>query len=131
MLVHFLKSLRTYWYLFSTINFLFFLQNFSFFILVLIVDLLGFFFLKNKFQNFIKNGGLVDFLLKYFSKLYIYNALINLSFFFAEKYMIEFTTRYLYNWLILVYMNIFKFMVWSNMYVYLVLTCLNIFFILF
>lgn len=111
MLVHFLKSLRTYWYLFSTIDFLFFLQNFSFFILILVVDLLVFFFLKNKFQNFIKNGGLVDFLLKRCSKLHTYNVLIGLSFFFAEKYMIEFTTRYLYNWLVLAYINIFKFMV--------------------
>lgn len=82
-----------------------------YFILILIVDLLGFFFLKNKFQNFIKNNGLIDFLLKQCSKLYIYSVLISLSFFFAEKYMIEFTTRYLYNWLVLVYVTIFKLMI--------------------
>ena len=88
--------------------------------------MLNFIFLKNKFQNFIKNNGMFDFFLKALSKLYVYNVLIYLAFFFAEKYLIEFNTRYIFNWLLLKSFNLIKYLNWSNIYIYLYMFCFNI-----
>lgn len=88
--------------------------------------MLNFTILKIKFQNFIKNNGLVDFFFKNFSKLFVYNFSIYLAFFFAEKYLIEFTTRYIYNWLLLTSLKLVKVLNWVNMYVYLFLGIFNI-----
>lgn len=89
--------------------------------------MLNFIFLKKKSQNFIKNNGLVDFFLKRVSFMYVYNVYIHLAFFFSEKYLIEFTTKYVFNWIVLNSFTVVKKLQWSNLYVYLYLICLNIF----
>ena len=70
--------------------------------------MLNFYFLKKSFINFIKNNLYLDFFLKKILKKFIYNVFIYLGFFFAEKYLIEWNTKYLYIYTIYSFLNFFK-----------------------
>lgn len=60
--------------------------------------MLGYFFLKQKYINFIKNNFYFDYGLKFLAKAIAYNLLIQTAFFFAEKFIIEYFTRYSFNY---------------------------------
>ncbi len=60
--------------------------------------MLGYFFLKQKYTNFIKNNFYFDYCTKFLAKVLVYNIFIQLSFFFAEKFIIEYFTRYSFNY---------------------------------
>lgn len=55
------------------------------------------------FINFFKNGWFGDFFLKYITKMFVYNIYIYLAYFFAEKYIIEFNTKYIFNYIIYIF----------------------------
>lgn len=83
-------------------------------------------FLKMKYVNFFKNGCYLDFSLKLVLKKFVYNIFIFLGFFFAEKYMIEWNTKYMYVYLIYNFSNFFKNLTNHNMYLYLIFFTINI-----
>ena len=58
-----------------------------------------------KFINFIKNNFFNDYLLKLISLKYMYNIYIYLGYFFAEKYIIEVNTRYIFQWILYIMNN--------------------------
>lgn len=60
------------------------------------LKILKYYFIKIKFINFIKNNFYNDYLLKLFFLKYMYNIYIYLAYFFAEKYIIEVNTRYIF-----------------------------------
>lgn len=60
--------------------------------------MLSYFFLKQRGVNFIKNNFYYDYGLKLAARAFVYNILIQLAFFFAEKYIIEYYTRYSFNY---------------------------------
>lgn len=60
--------------------------------------MLGYFFLKQRYINFIKNNFYFDYGLKFLAKAITYNVLIQTAFFFAEKFIIEYFTRYSFNY---------------------------------
>lgn len=62
-----------------------------------ILKVLNFFFLKKKTINFIKNGFFLDYGLKKFIKKFIYAVYVKLAYFFAEKYLIEYNTKLIFN----------------------------------
>lgn len=60
--------------------------------------MLGYFFLKQRYVNFIKNNFYFDYGLKFLARATVYNLLIQTAFFFAEKFIIEYFTRYSFNY---------------------------------
>lgn len=60
--------------------------------------MLNYFFLKQGYINSIKNGFYLDYGLKIVIKQFVYNIYIQLAYFFAEKYLIEYLTRYWFNY---------------------------------
>lgn len=60
--------------------------------------MLNYIFFKQRVINYIKNNFFLDFGLKLLTKIFVYNILIHLSFFFAEKFLIEYFTRYIFNY---------------------------------
>lgn len=60
--------------------------------------MLDYFFLKQRYTNFIKNNFYFDYYVKFLTKVFVYNVFIQLSFFFAEKFIIEYFTRYSFNY---------------------------------
>lgn len=60
--------------------------------------MLSYFFLKQRGVNYIKNNFYFDYGLKLATKVMVYNVLIQLAFFFAEKYIIEYYTRFSFNY---------------------------------
>ena len=60
--------------------------------------MLSYFFLKQKYVNYIKNNFYLDYGLKFLTKVFVYNVSIQLAFFFAEKYLIEYYTRFMFNY---------------------------------
>ena len=60
--------------------------------------MLSFFFLKQRYTNYVKNNFFLDYGLKYLAKIFVYNVHIQLAYFFAEKFMIEYFTRYAFNY---------------------------------
>lgn len=59
---------------------------------------LNYFFLKQRWVNYVKNSLYFDYGLKFALKSGVYALLIQLAYFFAEKYIIEYNTRYLFNY---------------------------------
>ena len=60
--------------------------------------MLSYYFLKQSGINFIKSSFYFDYGLKLLARVVVYNLLIQLAFFFAEKYIIEYYTRYSFNY---------------------------------
>lgn len=60
--------------------------------------MLSYFFLKQRGVNYIKNSFYFDYGLKLASRVLVYNVLVQLAFFFAEKYIIEYYTRFSFNY---------------------------------
>lgn len=60
--------------------------------------MLCYFFLKQRGVNYIKNNFYFDYGLKLAARSFTYNFLIQLAFFFAEKYIIEYYTRFCFNY---------------------------------
>lgn len=60
--------------------------------------MLNYFFLKQRWVNYIKNNLYFDYGLKFFIKACVYNLLIQTAYFFAEKYIIEYNTRFIFNY---------------------------------
>lgn len=60
--------------------------------------MLNYFFLKQRWTNYIKNNFYFDYGLKFSLKSTVYNLLIHTAYFFAEKYLIEYSTRYIFNY---------------------------------
>lgn len=60
--------------------------------------MLSYFFLKQKYNNYIKNNFFLDYVTKIIARVIVYNVLIQLAYFFAEKFMIEYYTRYIFNY---------------------------------
>lgn len=65
--------------------------------------MLDYFFLKLRWVNYIKNNFYFDFGLKFVVISFVYNIYINLAYFFAEKYIIEYNTRYAFNYTALLF----------------------------
>lgn len=84
------------------------------------------FFLKIKYINFFKNNLYFDYVLKFFFKKLIYNIFIYLGFFFAEKFLIEYNTKYLYIYLTYKFLNFFKKLQFNNLYLNLIIYFINI-----
>jgi hypothetical protein len=55
------------------------------------------FFITFKFQRFMQSGAYIDFFLKKNVEIFVRNIYIYLSQFFAEKYIIEFLTKKIFN----------------------------------
>lgn len=89
--------------------------------------MLKYFFLKQSFINYIKNNFYFDFGLKILAKIFVYNIFIQLSFFFAEKYIIEYYTRYIFNYTGLLFNSLSLNLSFKLMYIYIILFSLNIF----
>ncbi len=70
--------------------------------------MLNFFFLKKKTKNFILNNGLFDYFFKKISFFFVNIFFINLAYFFAEKYTIDFLTKKLFNIFIINNMYYYK-----------------------
>lgn len=60
--------------------------------------MLSYFFIKQRWLNYVKNSFYLDYGLKFFLKSTVYTFLIHTAYFFAEKYMIEYSTRYVFNY---------------------------------
>ena len=65
--------------------------------------MLNFFFLKLTYINYIKNNFYLDYGLKFIISSFVYQIYINLSYFFSEKYIIEYGTRYVFNYISLMF----------------------------
>jgi hypothetical protein len=63
------------------------------------IKMLNYGFLKIYVINFLKNGYYWDYLLRSASRKIIYRYLISLAFFFAEKYLIEYNTKFIFNYI--------------------------------
>lgn len=61
--------------------------------------MLTYFFIKQHFVNYVKNNFYFDYGFKFFLKSIVYTFLINTAYFFAEKYLIEYPTRYIFNYI--------------------------------
>ena len=86
--------------------------------------MLGYFFIKQRFINYFKNNFYFDYGIKFISKKIIYNINIKLSFFFAEKYIIEYYTKYVFNYsALIINKNFFK--INNNIYTYLLFILIN------
>ena len=93
--------------------------------------MLNYLILKQSGINYFKNGFYLDYKLRYFSKTIVYKVLINLAFFFAEKYLIEFNTKFIFNYFSYTYfqnINIFQV---KQFFPYTILICINIICILY
>lgn len=88
--------------------------------------MLNFIFLKKKIINFFKNGFFLDYGLKIIIKNYIYNFYIKLSYFFAEKYLIEYNTKLIFNFFTSYYLQIDKYFFKHKNVVFMVLFILNL-----
>lgn len=60
--------------------------------------MLCYFFLKQRWLNYIKNSFYFDYGLKFWLKSVVYTFLIQTAYYFAEKYLIEYYTRYIFNY---------------------------------
>lgn len=60
--------------------------------------MLNFFFLKLIYSNYFKNNFYLDYALKFIISTFVYQVYINIAYFFAEKYIIEYSTRYIFNY---------------------------------
>jgi hypothetical protein len=89
------------------------------------------FFLKSKFINFFKNNFYLDYLIKLIFKKFLYNTYIYLGFFFAEKFIIEYNTKYIYNYVIYKSLFFFKTLHFSKLYIYLFISFFNLVLIFF
>lgn len=60
--------------------------------------MLNFFFLKLVYINYIKNNFYLDYALKFIISTFVYQVYVNIAYFFAEKYIIEYSTKYVFNY---------------------------------
>jgi hypothetical protein len=60
--------------------------------------MLSYYFLKQRGTNYIKNNFYFDYGLKLTARVLVYGVLVQLAFFFAEKYIIEYYTRFSFNY---------------------------------
>lgn len=88
--------------------------------------MLGYFFLKQRYINFIKNNFYLDYGLKFLAKVVTYNLLIQTAFFFAEKFMIEYFTRYSFNYSAIALNKLSLSLSHRHMILYLLATASNI-----
>lgn len=84
------------------------------------------FFIKLKFINFFKNNFFYDYFIKIIVKKNIYNLFIYLGFFFAEKFLIEYNTKYIFIYLTYTFLNFFKKLNFNTMYINIFVILLNI-----
>ena len=61
--------------------------------------MLAYFFIKQRWANYFKNSFYLDYGLKFWLKSVVYSFLIQTAYFFAEKYVIEYYTRFVFNYL--------------------------------
>ena len=87
---------------------------------------MSFFFLKIRGVNFFKNGMYLDHFLKILIKNFVYNFFIYTAYFFAEKYLIEFNTRYLFNYTVALFNNVTLFFSSDRIHFYIILALLNV-----
>jgi hypothetical protein len=88
--------------------------------------MLGYYFLKQSGTNYIKNNFYFDYGLKLATKTAVYNVLIQLAFFFAEKYIIEYYTRYSFNYSAVMFNKSALSLNHKYMFFYVILFSLNI-----
>lgn len=88
--------------------------------------MLSFFFLKIRNINFLKTGLYLDYCLRVLSKIFTYNLFIYTAYFFAEKYLIEFNTRYVFNYTVTLFNQTTLKFSQNRSYVYLILFLINI-----
>lgn len=93
--------------------------------------MLGYIFLKQKYVNYIKNNFFLDYRLKFLTITITYNMLINLAFFFAEKYIIEYYTRYVFNYTSIFYNKIALKLNQRDIIYYMLFSSINILLIIF
>ena len=83
-----------------------------------LTKMLNFWLLKQLTINYLKNNWFFDYILKMYIKLTVYNILIYLGFFFAEKYLIEYNTKYVFVQIYFFMHKFFKIITISNIYIY-------------
>lgn len=88
--------------------------------------MLSYFFLKQRGVNYIKNNFYYDYGLKLAARAFVYNVLVQLAFFFAEKYIIEYYTRYSFNYSAVLLNKAALSLNHRYMFFYLVLFCANL-----
>lgn len=88
--------------------------------------MLSYFFIKQKFNNYIKNNFYLDYGLKFIAKIFVYNVYVQLSFFFAEKFIIEYYTRFMFNYFAVSTNSISLKLGAGSMFSYLILLTANI-----
>lgn len=62
-------------------------------------EVLSYVVLKQYIMNFAKNGFYFDYYLRRLARIFVYNVYIQLAFFFAEKYIIENGSKFIFNYL--------------------------------
>lgn len=93
---------------------------------IAIGDMLGYYFLKQVGINYIKNSFYLDYGLKLAAKVVVYNFLIQLAFFFAEKYIIEYYTRYSFNYSAVLFNKSALRLSHRHMFFYVILFSMNV-----
>lgn len=88
--------------------------------------MLSYFFIKQKFSNYVKNNFYLDYGLKFIAKVFVYNVYIQLSFFFAEKFIVEYYTRFMFNYFAVSVNPIVLKLGAGSMFSYLILLTANI-----
>jgi hypothetical protein len=88
--------------------------------------MLSYYFLKQAGINYIKNNFYLDYALKLLTKVFVYNVLVQLAFFFAEKYIIEYYTRYSFNYSAILFNKAALSLNHKYMFFYVILFALNI-----
>jgi hypothetical protein len=79
------------------------------------------------FVFFFKNNFYLDFFLKKLVNKFINTIFISTFFFFAEKYIIEFNSRYVFNYFFFNWIKIFKNVNTNHMYILILLIPLNLY----
>ena len=88
--------------------------------------MLSYFFLKQRYVNYIKNNFYFDYFTKMLAKAIVYNVFIQLSFFFAEKYLIEYYTRYSFNYSAISFNKISLALNYRYTFIYVISVALNV-----
>lgn len=88
--------------------------------------MLSYFFIKAKSTNYIKNNFFMDYGYKFLIKSFTYNVYIQMSFFFAEKFMIEYFTRYIFNYSALSFNKLALLLGKKYIFAYIILFAINI-----
>lgn len=87
--------------------------------------MLNYALLKQRSLNFIKSNFYFDYGIKQLSRAFLHNFLIQLAFFFAEKFVIEYYSRFSFNYSAITFNKISISLKRGNMFIYIVLLGIN------